>query len=295
MTLREIQSRGLEALNLATALLQRCRLAAPYAGVFEAADIQWAWRKPRLSDQTQKTFWLDDDGPVAGILLTSSDETDWQIDPVIVPGSTEIQPAMVWDRIDRYIRERSSKTFTIPIATDDLTLTALARNSGLHLIEQDSTGWMNASDCPELITPGDEFTIIDRTLRPRFPHPMRARNGSEISERLAQCSLYDPSLDLSIESRAGEAAGYSLYWFDPVTRVGLVEPVRVHDSYQRKGLARAMLTSGIHRLISCGAERIKVSWETEAAGALYLNVGFQQTSRTNWYVTAGFQTPTASH
>ncbi len=114
---------------------------------------------------------------------------------------------------------------------------------------------------------------------------MRDRNGETIEKRLGQCSLYDPSLDLAVGTEDGLIAGYSLYWFDPVTKVGLVEPVRIEDEFQRKGLARAMLTAGISRLVDKGAERIKLSWESEAASALYRNAGFQQTSTTTWYRT----------
>jgi hypothetical protein len=42
-------------------------------------------------------------------------------------------------------------------------------------------------------------------------------------------------------------AGYALFWFDPVTRVGLLEPMRVEDGYQRRGLARMLLTNGLDR------------------------------------------------
>jgi hypothetical protein len=44
-----------------------------------------------------------------------------------------------------------------------------------------------------------------------------------------------------------------------------------------------MLTAGIERLVSRGAQRVKVSYETEAAGALYRGVGFRPTSTTTWY------------
>jgi GNAT superfamily N-acetyltransferase len=86
-----------------------------------------------------------------------------------------------------------------------------------------------------------------------------------------------------VEAIDGRVAGYSLYWFDPVTRVGLVEPVRVEEEYQRRGLARAMLTAGINRLATRGAQRVKIGFGTEAAGALYQGVGFQPTSTATWY------------
>jgi GNAT superfamily N-acetyltransferase len=142
---------------------------------------------------------------------------------------------------------------------------------------------MDAADRPGLIEPAEGFILTDRSKRQHAPHPLQSRSGDDVAKRLEQCSLYDPSLDLSVETVDGQAAGYSLYWFDPVTRVGLVEPVRVEDAFQRRGLARAMLTAGIDRLVAKGAQRVKVSWESEAAGALYLGLGFQRTSTTTWY------------
>ncbi len=58
--MREVRAAGFEALSLATELLQRARRADPLAGVWEAADIQWWWRRPRGSDDVEKVFWFDD-------------------------------------------------------------------------------------------------------------------------------------------------------------------------------------------------------------------------------------------
>ena len=85
MSVREVRAAGLEALMLATELLQRARRADPQAGLWEAADVQWWWRRPRRSDDVEKLFWIDDEGPVAGVLLTSWTDDAWQCDPVVVP------------------------------------------------------------------------------------------------------------------------------------------------------------------------------------------------------------------
>jgi GNAT superfamily N-acetyltransferase len=112
---------------------------------------------------------------------------------------------------------------------------------------------------------------------------MRHRNGDGVAQRLDQCPLYDPALDLAVETADGVVAGYSLYWFDAATKVGLVEPVRVDEKFLRRGLARAMLAAGIDRLIRRGAQRVKISYETDAAGALYQGVGFRRTSASTWF------------
>ena len=107
---------------------------------------------------------------------------------------------------------------------------------------------------------------------------MRRRSGEQVETRLRQCSLYDPELDLAVETADGEVAGYALFWFDSVTKVGLVEPMRVEDAYQRRGLARAMLAAGLDRLAKRGARRLKVGYVTDAARQLYVGAGFRVTS-----------------
>jgi ribosomal protein S18 acetylase RimI-like enzyme len=79
-------------------------------------------------------------------------------------------------------------------------------------------------------------------------------------------------------------AGYALFWFDPITKVGLVEPMRVEDGYQRRGLGHAMLSAGIDRLAARGARRLKVGYSTDAARALYTGAGFRVTSTSRMYV-----------
>ncbi|QYK50155.1 MAG: GNAT family N-acetyltransferase [Anaerolineales bacterium] len=280
--MREIKATGLDALKLATALLQRARLADPLAGVWEAADVQWWWRSPRPSDEVEKIFWLDDAGPLAGVLLTRWSEDNWQCDPIMVPHAEGISPETVWTRALAHAAQHAA-SFDVPVSDSEAAVRDLARRSGLTAGDTDSTAWLDAANRRPAPSLRDGFVLVDRTQRPNAPHPLRQRNGEGVAQRLAQCSLYDPALDLAVETADGQTAGYSLYWFDPVTKVGLVEPVRVEDAFQRKGLALAMLCAGIERLAARGAQRIKVSYQTEIAGALYQAAGFQQESTTTWY------------
>lgn len=267
---------------LATSLLQRARLADPLAGVWEAADVQWWWRRPRRSDEVEEVFWLDDDGPVAGILLTSSADDSWQCDPVVVPAVSGLEPDVVWSRALEHAAQHATTGFVVPVS-DDGVFVQVAGASGLSPDYRDNTGWMDAADRPATLTLADGFVLSDRTQHLDVPHHMRDRNGDSVQQRLEQCSLYDAGLDLVVETADGLVAGYSLYWFDPTTKVGLVEPVRVEDEFQRRGLASAMLTAGIERLVARGAERIKISYGSEAAARTYLGVGFHPTSSTTWY------------
>jgi GNAT superfamily N-acetyltransferase len=283
VSVREVRATGFEALMLASELLQRARRADPRAGLWEAADVQWWWRKPRRSDDVEKLFWIDDEGPVAGVLLTSETDDSWQCDPVIVPRASGLEHSVVWRRAIEHAEKHSAKEFEVPVSAGDRTFQELAKRSGFTVGHQDSTAWMDAADRPSVLAPAKGLVLIDRTQRRDAPHPMRHRNGDGVGQRLEQCPLYDPTLDLAVESADGRVAGYSLYWFDAATKVGLVEPVRVEDEFQRRGLARAMLSAGIDRLVTRGAQRVKISYATDAAGALYQGVGFRRTSTSTWY------------
>lgn len=282
-SIRTIEATGLEALQLTTRLLQRARIADPVGGIWEAADHQWWWREPRLSDETPKTFWLDDDGPVAATLITSWSPESWQVDPVAVTGTDATVTADLWAKTIHLADSLPADEISLPIRVDDQALINLALGAGFEAGEIDTTKWMPDSSRPDVIQPRSGFTIRNRVENARRPHHMIARNGDGIAESLAQCSLYDPELDLTMETSDGEVAGYTLYWFDPVTRVGLVEPVRTEESFQRLGIARTLLTHGLELLAARGATRIKVSCESEAAAKLYDGVGFRDESTTTWY------------
>lgn len=283
MTIKQIRAQGIDAVNLATSLLQRVRSSDPTAGVWEAADVQWWWGTLRSSDQIDQAFWVDEQGPVAGVYVTSWRNERWEVNPMIVPGINSISPNAVWQTVQDLGDQYAPNGYDVPISDTDLIFREIATQSGFIPDESDWTGWMNASDVPEPSSLAQGFTIVNRTQRPGQPHPMAERNGEGIAARLSQVPLYDPSLDLSIETEDGRHAAYILFWFDPVTKVGMIEPVRTDDEFQRKGLARALITVGMNRLVEKGAMRLKVSWETETAGALYARVGFQPRSATTWY------------
>ena len=274
MALRRELLAGLERLSATTTVLQRARLADPLVGMWEAADVQWWWRRPRATDELALPVWFDGDGPVAAAGLTAWDDT-WQTDVFAVPkivGEEE-----VWAATLETTSEHPGSALQV-LVSDDSLLAGIAIRSGFTVTDEVSgTGWMDADRRPD-VSQVDGFTIVDRSTRTDRPHPMITRNGGAVERRLGQCSLYDPTLDLAVEGVDGRIAGYALFWFDPTTQVGLLEPMRVEDEYQRRGLARMLLTNGLDRLARKGARRLKVGFETDAARNLYLGAGFVQTS-----------------
>jgi GNAT superfamily N-acetyltransferase len=283
MSIHEVRASGLEYLALATELLQRARREDAEAGVWEAADLQWWWRTPRPSDAIEQLFWIDDDGPVAGVVLTDWGRA-WGCDPIVVPGVSSVSLHTVWARAVEDIDALGLEAVEVLARDDDSELRSLLAGAGFVADDyQSGITWMNAEDRRDVTALPEGFRLVDRAQETTRPHPMRRRSGDEVEARLLQCSLYDPGLDLAVETVDGQAAGYALFWFDPVTEVGLVEPMRVEDAYQRRGLARAMLTVGLDRLAKRGARRLKVGYATDVARELYVGAGFRVTSTTTSY------------
>ncbi len=288
-TIHEVRALGLEYLALATELLQRARLAEAETGLWEAADLQWWWRTPRRSDAIDQLFWIDDEGPVAGVVLTDWGRA-WGCDPIVVPGVSTVPLPTVWARAVEAIDALRLEAVEVLARDDDVELLGLLAGAGF-VADDDRSGitWMNAQDRRDVTALPEGFVLVDRSQGTTKPHPMRRRNGEGVRSgegveaRLRQCSLYDPELDLAVEAADGQAAGYALFWFDPVTEVGMVEPMRVEDEYQRRGLARAMLSAGLDRLAKRGARRLKVGYGTDVARGLYADAGFRVTCTSRSY------------
>jgi GNAT superfamily N-acetyltransferase len=275
VVVRREMLRGLERLSATTAVLQRARLARPLGDMWEAADVQWWWRRPRLTDELTLPVWFDEIGAVAAAGLTAWGDT-WQADVFAVPSIVSEED--VWAATLEAAAGHRGEALQVLVFGDNVPLAGLAIQSGFAMTDESAgTSWMDADHHPP-VAQVDGFTIVDRLTRGDRPHPMIARNGELVEPRLRQCSLYDPTLDLAVEDAEGRVAGYALFWFDPLTLVGLVEPMRVKDEYQRRGLARMLLTSGLDRLARKGARRLKVGFETDAARNLYLGAGFVQRS-----------------
>ena len=266
---------GLDRLRATTTILQRARVIEPVRGMWEAADVQWWHGRLRATDDLSLPVWYDDHGPVAAAGLTSSGDT-WQVD--VFTTLSRVSEEEIWGAALTTASQHHDGALELLVHQTDTNMIDLALDSGFTLTDDLSgTTWMDADHRPR-VEQVDGFTVVDRATFQENPHPMVARNGSRIESRLRECSLYDSTLDLAVHDEQGLIAGYALFWFDPTTLVGLLEPMRVEEDFQRRGLARALLTNGLDRLANKGARRLKVGFAASGARALYVGAGFVQTS-----------------
>ena len=120
---------------------------------------------------------------------------------------------------------------------------------------------MSAGARSEVSPLHDAYRLSSRAETLHRAHHMTERNPVFVEERLHQTSLYRPDLDLLVLDSEDNLAAFGLFWFDPETATGLVEPMRTKAEHQRRDLARHILTSGVDRLAAAGAERIKIGCE----------------------------------
>jgi mycothiol synthase len=103
--------------------------------------------------------------------------------------------------------------------------------------------------------------------------------------RFMQSPIYDPELDVVAVSPDGQVGAFCIVWPDPLTGVGLFEPVGTHPDFQRKGLGKAVMLEGLDRLQGLGMRQAIVSTQEDNLPAikLYESVGFRIIRRLLYY------------
>jgi GNAT superfamily N-acetyltransferase len=275
--MRCITAEGPEYLRLASTLLQRMRLASPEGGIWEAADIQWWWRREQRAGQT---FWLDEGGAPMAAFLSTDFGHSVQCDVLVMPGEEGLA-SNVWLAAIDLVDEGE---FTVRL--DDRPGIAALGAVGYTLADPAGvvTCWQDAAGRQDVTGREDGagreaggglargYRLLSRAEEPDRPHPLITRNGPDVERRLRECSLYRAELDLVVVAPDGQSAGYGLFWADPVTGVGLVEPIRIEEGHQGRGLASHLVGTGLDLLTGHGCRRLKVGNDR----GLYRRAGFRR-------------------
>jgi len=294
--MREEQRVGIEYLQAVTALLQRRRITHPTYGLYEAAEMHWWWSVPRPTDDLGQLFWFDDEGrPEAAVTMndfnirSSALYDEITMCPLFMP---HLGPDQIADCISRGVAVAHSYGFMaveLEVERSDDVMHSVLENLGFTTKESDALveAWLSVDNRAPISELHDGYRLTSRAdIRSESPerlHHMSERNPVFAEARLRETSLYRPEFDLVVLDEDDNYAGYGLFWYDPVTSTGVVEPMRTKDDHQRKGLARHILTSGVDMLAKAGAQRISIGYEpaNPASGHLYRSVGFEDTKHTD--------------
>jgi GNAT superfamily N-acetyltransferase len=297
VTVTEFEASNREYLRMATTLLQRARLADDESGLWEAADIQWSWRRDQHDDPGNAHFWIDRDGIPDGVVSFTDSGDTWGCDVVALPNAEQLPPGALWRHALERMARLPARPIEVAVRDDDVLTASLLAEAGFARGDDSvMTCWMPVGNRPSIRPIAGGYRLFSTANRPVHPHHMVGRNGAHVAERLRECSLYDPELDLYIVTSNDEIAAYGMFWADPVTGVGLVEPMRTEDRHQHKGLARHLLDTGLDLLARHRCTRLKVSYyeANEPARLLYVGAGFDPRTRSGTYRRPAAASDTAS-
>jgi mycothiol synthase len=106
--------------------------------------------------------------------------------------------------------------------------------------------------------------------------PDEKYGGWEWYRNIQRIPIYRCDLDLVAATFNGEIAAFTTIWYDEATKTAAFEPVGTQPQHQRKGLAKALLTEGLHRMQKRGVTMAYVNSGAPAAHAAYASVGFEK-------------------
>ncbi len=98
------------------------------------------------------------------------------------------------------------------------------------------------------------------------------RDHPEWYHHIQSAPLYRRDLDLIAVAADGSIASFCTIWFDDVTRTAYFEPVATVPAHQKRGLGKAVMFEGLHRLNCMGCKVAFVGGYSQATNALYFSV-----------------------
>lgn len=285
---------SLEDLALAGSLMTRAWLSGSPTVAATPAAIEW-WHASSWPDELgdHLRLWFDGDEAVAWSWHDTT-EVEWHAwtgDPALdVEVFREILETAVADAAG------GSNPVSTWTAEDDAATVALLESLGFVPQGRRLSQWQRyAADGPPPLVPLAEGYRI-RALAGPADIPARvavhraafepSRLSAEKYERLTTLPHYRFEDDLVVVAPDGSFAAFAMAWWDAEAQVGEFEPVGTDPTHQRRGLARSLLTFGLHRFLDMGARTIQVYSDTEDAGpeALYPAVGFRRRAFHQRYV-----------
>lgn len=215
-------------------------------------QVDPTYRSPQLIEEMIATAEAHltvtrEDGQRRLIIFTDSQDSQCQ----------QILASRGYQRIDRpgwaetqHRRSLEQPLPPIPV-TPDYTIRPL--EGGLELLERCYASGLGFHD-------DDIHTARDNRDHPEWYHHIQL------------APLYRRDLDLVAVAADGSVASFCTLWFDDVTRTAYLEPVATVPAHQRKGLARAVILSGLHRLQDMGCRMAFIGGYSQGANALYFSV-----------------------
>lgn len=300
MTTRRSYSKN-EDLEQMIALLRRVKPLMRADQYPSPADLRELLQIPPVIANTR--LWFDARRRlVAFALVDTSNNLLFELEPHFTdPGLSDQIINWGVECLQRAQEKTEEKiTLDASCSEDDRERIAILERHGF--VEQPVRSYLLSRDLADLIP--EPFLPAGFTIRPskglaeieEWVQLHRAAFGTEnmtIDERSAMLSGadYDPQLDLTAVAPDGSLAAYCLCQIHPDEnrlsgrKEGWTDPIATHPAYQRRGLARALLLTGLRLLKGCGVDsaRMGTSSENIRMQSAARQVGFQIEASKIWF------------
>lgn len=106
-------------------------------------------------------------------------------------------------------------------------------------------------------------------------NPERLPSSVAAFAELPRASSYRSELDLAWQDGALDIVSFVGLWFDPVSRLAILEPVGTIPAYRRRRLAERLIDEGARRVAALGATALYVGSDQD----FYKAIGFEVVTR----------------
>jgi len=131
------------------------------------------------------------------------------------------------------------------------------------------------------LTDDNDLAKIDSVLWRGFNHPGEPPpDGIEDRKKMQSGPHFRKDLTIVVEAPNTAFVAFSGLWFDPVNRLGYVEPVATDPDYRNLGLGTAAVLEGIRRCGELGATIAYVGSDMP----FYLTMGFKKLFTLNCWI-----------
>jgi GNAT superfamily N-acetyltransferase len=257
----------------------------------------WWWRINESNEKinlAEKVFiWETDTGQIAAVLNPEGDgDAFLQIDPDLTsPELLDEMVAVAEEHLTIIAREGNRKMQVYTDSNDEALQEILARRAFQRVERQDFSEIQHRRNLDDPLpqleeTPGYTIRALEGGLE--FLERCYAsglgfhdddiniardnRDHPEWYRSIQLAPLYRRDMYIVAIASDGSVASFCTIWFDDLSLTAYIEPVATVPAHRQKGLGKATIFYGLHRLKQMGCKVAFVGGYSPAANALYFSV-----------------------
>lgn len=265
-----------------------------------AADLHELLDASALQGTTRASIWEDEGGNIVAFAILALRYCNCYF--LIAPqtSSDEIAREILDWAEEQMCETENCTTIDTPCRDTDAQRVALLERHGFVQQETQTLYMIRplSEPIPSVVFP-EGFTLRPATGEQELEAIVALHQAAfgtqnmtvETRRAIMRNPSYIPELDLLLEAPGGTLAAFCYCTIPKEAnelsgrREGEIAIIGTSPAFQKRGLGRAMLLTGLHRLKDFGIETatLGTSSENSEAHSVYLSVGFQVSYRTLWY------------